>query len=160
MEVYRVAKSQYIRDLSGFGAQVKGGRWNLRGTRIVHTSENRSLAILEYRVHLPNESVFPNNLSIATIKIPDDIVPKKISTSDLPNNWRISPPLIHLAKLVTKLINSNNYLLIQVPSAVVPWESNIIINPSHPDMSLVAISRVERYRLDVRLIPIKKGVKK
>jgi hypothetical protein len=38
-----------------------------------------------------------------------------------------------------------------VPSAVVPEEFNILINPLHPDIKLVKISRVEDFVYDNRL---------
>ncbi|MCI0493899.1 RES family NAD+ phosphorylase, partial [candidate division KSB1 bacterium] len=42
-----------MNDLTGTGARQYGGRWNHKGTGIIYTSESRSLAILEYLVHVP-----------------------------------------------------------------------------------------------------------
>lgn len=47
MRVYRIAKTKYIRDLSGTGARIYGGRWNKKGLGILYTSENRALATVE-----------------------------------------------------------------------------------------------------------------
>ena len=90
MRVYRIAKTKYIRDLSGTGARMYGGRWNKKGVGILYTSENRALATVEYLVHV-SSSIVPAELSIAMIQIPDDISPKEISISDLPANWRDYP---------------------------------------------------------------------
>ncbi|MFQ5855410.1 MAG: RES family NAD+ phosphorylase [Anaerolineae bacterium] len=151
MIVYRIAKTQYIHDLSGMGARLYGGRWNRKGVGIVYTSESRALATVEYLVHVPL-SVVPSDLSIASLEIPDGIMPKEISPSDLPANWRDYPAPPELAELGTQWALANETLLLRVPSAVVEHEFNILINPSHRDMRHVSISRVEAYRFDNRLL--------
>jgi len=50
--VYRIAKTRYIYDLTGAGARLYGGRWNQKGIGMIYTSENRSLASLEFLVHI------------------------------------------------------------------------------------------------------------
>lgn len=72
MRVYRIAKTKYIHDLSGAGARIYGGRWNNKGVGLLYTSENRALATVEHLGHVPL-SIVPNELSIATIQIPDDL---------------------------------------------------------------------------------------
>ena len=151
MLVYRIAKTEYIHDLSGTGAKVYGGRWSKKGIGIIYTSENRALATVEYLVHVPL-SLFPGNISIATLKIPDGIAPKEISISGLPANWRNYPAPLELAEIGTRWALANDTLLLRVPSAVVEHEWNILINPSHPDMKHVSISKTERFSLDARLL--------
>ena len=145
MRVYRITKTKYIRDLSGTGARMYGGRWNKKGVGIFYTSENRALATVEYLVHVPS-SIVPAELSIATIQIPDDISPKEISISDLPANWRDYPAPEELAELGTQWALSTETLLLRVPSAAVEGEFNIL------NMKHVTISRVEAYRFDERLL--------
>ena len=77
MIVYRISKTKNIKDLSGTGARIFGGRWNNKGVSIIYASESRALATLEYLVHVPL-SLMPTDLSLAAIKIPDSIVPKNI----------------------------------------------------------------------------------
>jgi len=151
MIVYRIAKTKYISDLSGMGARLYGGRWNHKGVGLIYTSETRALATVEYLVHVPL-SMVPNDLSIASIEIPDDIVTKEIPISDLPGNWRNYPSPLELAELGTRWALSNDTLLLCVPSAVVEHEFNILINPLHPDMIHVTISHIENYRFDNRLL--------
>ncbi|MBW1834349.1 MAG: DUF2196 domain-containing protein [Deltaproteobacteria bacterium] len=40
MNVYRIAKKKYIKDLSGQGACFYGGRWNYSGYRVLYASES------------------------------------------------------------------------------------------------------------------------
>ena len=151
MQVFRIAKTRSIRDLSGTGARVHGGRWNRKDIPVIYASENRSLATLEFLVHVPL-SLLPNNLSIACLDIPNDIVAEQISIADLPKNWRDYPAPPELANLGSEWAIAMRSLLLRVPSAVVLDEFNILINPKHPDMNSVVISSVESYMFDRRLV--------
>jgi RES domain-containing protein len=148
--VYRISKTKNIRDLSETGARIFGGRWNNKGVNIIYTSESRALATLEFLVHVPL-SLVPTDLSLASIKIPDSMVPKKISISNLPGNWREYPSPSELAKTGTDWVLKNETLLLKVPSAVVKNEFNLLLNPSHADMKQVKISNVEACKFDNRL---------
>ncbi|MEK6656922.1 MAG: RES family NAD+ phosphorylase [Nitrospirota bacterium] len=150
MNVYRLIWAEHIKKiLAGSGAR---NRWSLEGTIVVYTAESRALACVEYLVHVP-VAIIPKNLKIATIEIPDDILPKEITISALPKNWRsYNPPPLELAELGTKWAKSEETLLLRVPSAVVEHEYNIIINPSHPDIKSIAVKQVEDFIYDERLI--------
>lgn len=150
MHVFRIAKTQYIKDLTGFGTRIYGGRWNNKGAGVIYTSENRSLATVEYLVHVPL-SIVPGDLSIACLEIHDRIIPKQISTANLPRNWRDYPAPSELAELGTNWVLSNDSLLLRVPSTVVENEFNVLINPVHPDINYVTISHIEKYTLAKRL---------
>lgn len=52
MKVYRIAKKDFVGDLTGEGARLFGGRWNKKGMRVLYTSKSRSLATVEYLVHV------------------------------------------------------------------------------------------------------------
>lgn len=151
MRVYRITKSEFINDVSGAGARQYGGRWNHKGTGLIYTSETRSLAAVEYLVHVPS-SIKPSGLSIVTLEIPDTISYREISQSDLPDDWRNYPAPLILADIGTDWAMKNHSLLLRVPSAVIPYELNYLINPSHPDMKHVSIFQVDKYTFDSRLI--------
>lgn len=151
MLVYRIAGTKHIHDLSGSGARLFGGRWNHKGVGVVYTSESRSLATVEFLVHVSIPYI-PSYLSIASIEIPDRIRPKNVSMSVLPGDWRDYPAKSDLMDIGTKWILSNASLMLKVPSSVVEHEFNILINPLHHDMRYVKIIHVEDYRLDKRLL--------
>jgi RES domain-containing protein len=150
MRVYRIAKKDYVTDLTGLGAKLYGGRWNHRGTALIYTSETRSLATLEFLVHVSLPCV-PTGLSIATIEIPDDLVPEEMTPESLPRNWREHPSSSKLADIGTQWAKSNRGLLLRVPSAVVEEEFNVLMNPSHPDIVRVVFLEVKPCELDERL---------
>jgi len=146
MQVFRIAKTRYINDLTGIGARIYGGRWNHKGIGVIYSSENRSLATVEYLVHVPL-SIVPTDLSIACLEIPDRIIPEQISKADLPSNWRDYPAPPELDELGTNWALANDSLLLRVPSAVVENESNLLINPMHPDINYVIISHTSKVML-------------
>lgn len=151
MHVYRLAKAKYIRDLSGIGARIAGGRWNVKGTSVLYTSQNRALATVEYLVHVPI-AIIPKDLRMATLEVPDAAPQTTVSIKDLPPNWNHYPAPPELAKIGTDWVAGKSQLLLYIPSAVVPGEHNVLINPSNPDMKYVKILDVEVYRFDQRLL--------
>lgn len=149
MDVYRISSGLYIKDLTGLGPKTYGGRWNYRRIPAIYTSETRALAALEFLVHVKTRKA--DNLKIATISIPGSIVPLEFRIETLPKGWRDHPPPVKLAEMGTDWLKSLKSLLLRVPSAVIPNEDNLIINPMHADVKYVKISHVENFTYDKRL---------
>jgi RES domain-containing protein len=152
VQVFRIAKTRYIRDLSGTGAMLYGGRWNHKNIPVIYASESRSLASLEFLVHVSLLPILPKNLSIACLEIPDDIVAERISVSELPKTWRGYPAPPELADIGSKWATSMRSLLLRVPSVVVMDEFNVLINSRHPEMKRVILTGVEHFTFDRRLV--------
>ena len=150
IKLYRICTTEHINDLSGTGARIYGGRWNHAGYPMVYSSGSRSLAVLEFLVHVPM-ALAPDNLSIAEIIITDNIKRDSITSNELPSNWRGYPAPEQLANIGTKWIKSKSSLLLDIPSAVVDKEVNTLINPLHPDMQHVGLTKVEKFYFDSRL---------
>lgn len=151
MRVYRIAKRQLIRDLSGDGARRFGGRWNRRGTGVLYTSESRSLATVEYLVHL-SLNILPHDLGIAELEYPDTEPWENIDVSTLPSQWARYPAPPELAQIGSAWWQRVETLGLRVPSSVVKGEWNLVLNPLHPGFSAVKILSVEDYAFDQRLL--------
>lgn len=149
MDVYRISSALYIKDLTGLGPKTYGGRWNFKGIPAIYTSETRALAALEFLVHVKTRTA--DNLKIATISVPDSIVPLGFRIETFPKGWRDHPPPVKLAEIGTDWLKSLKSLLLRVPSAVIPNEFNLIINPMHKDMKYVKIIHVENFTYDKNL---------
>ncbi|HEX6204123.1 MAG TPA: RES domain-containing protein, partial [Thermoanaerobaculia bacterium] len=48
-------------------------------------------------------------------------------------------------------VASSRSAVLAVPSVVVPWETNYLLNPAHPDFARVVVERPRRLDLDQRL---------
>lgn len=151
MQLFRIAKTEFVRDLSGAGSRVHGGRWNRKGTALIYTSENRALAALEYLVHVPM-ALAPAGLSTLRIEVPDNIELTAVDATSLPRDWKAYPPPQDLAAVGTKWALSNATLLLRVPSVVVEHEFNYLINPSHPEFKRIRPHRPQRFFLDQRFL--------
>jgi RES domain-containing protein len=152
MIVYRIAKSrQRITDLSGTGAYRTGGRWNSKGTYMLYTSENSSLAFLENLVHM-DEQEFPPQLFIAELTISKQAPVYHAPEEVYPESW------LKLGNLENKILgdrwmSERSYLAIRVQSAVNQAEFNYLLNPLFPAYhELVKIASVTRIDVDDRLV--------
>ena len=103
IKLYRICNTEYINDISGIGARIHGGRWNHSGNPVVYSSGSRSLAVLEFLVHVPM-ALAPDNLSIAEINIVETVERESINQKQLPSNWRGYPAPEQLANIGTKWI--------------------------------------------------------
>ena len=143
MMVYRVGLSPFIRDLSGEGARLFGGRWTAVGYSRLYASESRALAALEFLVHGKASSVLAMTY-MASIKIPDSVSMRKIEVSALPASFRRFPAPTELQDIGNAWIKSGVFLL-RIPSVIVPHEYNYILNVAHADMKKVALISVDDF---------------
>ncbi len=150
MQVYRIAKQKYIKDLSGIGAKTVGGRWNPKGVAVLYTSTTAALSALEVLAHLP-AAYFPDDMSIASIELPDKLI-TELDVKKLPKNWNKTPPPIEIQNVAMQWINEEKYLGIKVPSIIIPKEKNLLINPQHPTFKKIKILHVESFNFDTRLL--------
>lgn len=151
MQLYRISKTLHIRDLSGAGPRLYGGRWNHKGTAVIYAAQSRALATLEYLVHVPLPYE-PLDLSLATLAVPDRASVLELTADDLPKHWNRYPPSPKLADIGTDWARECETLLLRVPSAVVDGEYNVLLNPAHPQISDVRAVDVRVYAFDQRLL--------
>ena len=150
IKLFRISTSEHISDITGTGARIYGGRWNHAGYPVVYTSGSRSLAALEFLVHVPM-ALAPENLSIAEINIQQNVKRESIKERRLPSSWRDYPAPEKLATIGTTWIKSKSSLLLDIPSAIVDKEVNTLINPLHPDLKHVSVVIIEKFSFDSRL---------
>ena len=135
IRVWRICRAVHAAEaFSGEGARRFGGRWNSRGVPMAYASTSLALAAIELFVHLePNLA-------------PDDLMAIRIS--DLPPEWRSGEPTRGIGD---EWIGSRSSLALRVPSAPIPREWNILINPLHPRMAGMTIDAPEPFVFDERM---------
>src|SRR5687767_9137304 len=149
MLLYRIGHTMYANDLTGEGSKLFGGRWNDIGIPCIYSSVSRALCLLEYTCHA-KKHLIPRDLSFVTYEVPDHSM-HVFTISDLPGNWKHSPPPHESIEFGTAFLTENKYLLYCIPSVVIEEEMNYIINPSHPEMANVQIKDVKDYPYDLRI---------
>ncbi len=153
MIAWRLCKRKYAaRDslLGGAGAKDFGGRWNRVGLPVVYSSASSSLALLETLVNA-GVATLPTSIVVAQIIIPDGVTTEQILSEQLPSDWR-EVGNEHCVNIGSEWIRSERTLVLIVPSAVNPSESNILLNPAHPDISRCTIGDVMDVTYDQRLL--------
>jgi RES domain-containing protein len=109
-----------------------------------------SLAVLECFVHLDPADA-PTDLVVIPADIPDDVSRRKIAAATLPRNWRAYPAPDQLADLGTAWARASATAVLVVPSAVVPQERNVLLNPAHPDFDRIQIGGPKAFSFDPRM---------
>ena len=150
MHLYRFCRRRHANDLSGTGARLVGGRWNSPGVAMLYTSESRALALAEYWIHV-HPSNLPTDVCVVQIEVPDATRVVSIPLSSLPENWRDGQPLTSLQQAGNQWVLNEQSLLLKAPSAVMPLESNYILNPAHQDMVSVSVASITDYVWDRRM---------
>lgn len=141
MKAFRIADRRHP-IFSGAGAMLKGGRWNSPGNAVIYASETYAGALLEVLVHA-NKAKLPKNQSGIEITIPDQVKIERVNS--IPKSIR------ECRKLGDKWITSMRSAVLLVPSSVVKREHNVVINPAHPDFSLISASKPFSVQWDSRL---------
>ena len=148
---YRIQKARHLDTvLLGEGARRFGGRWNPPGVPLLYTSTTPEQALLENLVHLDETPLeeLPEFI-LLELDIPDSI---EFSDEErLPDGWHRVPEPPGLNRFLLPFLRPNAALAFSVPSVVMPWSRNLLINPLHPLMNAVQIVRQEPFRFDGRL---------
>ena len=149
---YRLTHEKHARDpaelLSGEGARIHGGRWNHKGTPLVYTASQVSLAVLEALVH---SEALPRNMVLVAYDVPDAPALGTWFAAALPPDWADYPFAVSTQDLGTAWAASRSGLALAVPSAVVPIETNWLLNPAHPAIGTVKATVVGPFPFDRRL---------
>jgi RES domain-containing protein len=136
-------------DMSGASAKRSGGRWNSEGVALLYSSVNISLAALETLSYL-TFGPSPFNRFLVRIDIPHDVWDKRHLLDPMPAGWDAVPSGLTSRKVGDDWIAQRYSPLLIVPSVIIPDESNILINPSHPDVSRIIATTVKRWIFDPR----------
>ncbi len=150
MWVYRLCSKRHIDTaFSGEGARLYGGRWNAPGTPAIYTSEHLSLAVLENLVHLEAAQLPRDRIALA-IDVPDDAI-EVFPTRQLPKNWRSRAAQKALVQVGQEWLRANKTLALKVPSAIVPSEHNLVLNPAHSRSAELSEKGRDPFSFDPRL---------
>lgn len=148
---WRLTKTKFASDpLNADGARLYGGRWNSQGTSVVYFAESISLAVLEVLVHL-NAAKLLEAYSLIRIDF-DDRLLSEVTAEALPATWADFPVPPETQAIGDRWVKSADSLFLRVPSAIIPLERLLVLNPHHPDQRhLSAVSSVP-FRFDPRLL--------
>ena len=150
MELWRITRRTQVA-LDGEGARLYSGRWNSPGIAVVYAASCLSLAALEYLVHIDPDDA-PDDLVALRLSVAGDTTELAYAPESLPVGWQQTPPLPECREIGDRWVKDGKHLLLRLPSVLVPEESNVLINPMHPDASLLRVEGFRPFSFDPRLL--------
>lgn len=150
MLVYNIRKSKYADSLRASGV---ANRWNKNEEFVIYAGGSISLATLELVAHR-NAIDIRSGYKLLFIHL--DISQSEITEvqiKDLPKNWKSIESYPILQEIGSRWYQNKRSLILKVPSALIHWEHNYLINTAHPDFKTkVSIFNTEEFIWDNRII--------
>jgi RES domain-containing protein len=151
MRVHRLVKARHAASpMDGEGARRAGGRWNPKGIPMAYGSSSLALSALELLVHL-DPAAIPGDLIAIEAEIPETLPVLQWLPAELPAGWRTDALQPDLQAKGEGWIKTAPSGVLLVPSVIVPSETNILINPAHPDAARIIVVARTPFTLDPRL---------
>lgn len=149
MRIFRLCRANRSA-YDGKGAELYGGRWNSKGTRVLYMSESRALAVLEVLVHLAVE--IPDKYVLGGAEIPADLEIETVSENELPAGWQtpISAQQTATRHIGDKWVQGGQSAVLSVPSVIVE-ERNFVLNPAHAEFRRITFQMPTPFEFDGRL---------
>ncbi len=150
LTVWRLVTARFAKSaFSGDGARRYGGRWNRKGVPLVYTAGTQSLAMLEM---LTQDEPLRARYVIIEARIPKGVAIDRIRVADLPSDWRDVVARENLQAIGAEWARKRTAAVLAVPSAVIPAETNYLLNSQHPDFRRIKIGKPQEFETDLRLI--------
>jgi RES domain-containing protein len=140
-------------DLSGEGGLLASGRWHTRGNRIVYLTDHPASALMEVLVNLEvDPEDLPDSYQLLAVDLADSVLFESIGPDQLAADWR--DQLRVSRDLGDVWLRENRTLLLRVPSAIVPFTTNWLLNPAHEHAASAQINEIIRAPFDRRLFGV------
>ncbi len=149
MRLYRISSEKYAQSL---GASGRANRWNVSKQYVIYASSSRSLAALELLAHR-NAIMEGLKYKMVVIEFPGQKGTVEImDEKKLLPNWHLLQYRANTQKLGGVWYEQKSSVALKVPSAIIPYEFNFVLNTQHPGFSQVKIERLEDFNWDQRLL--------
>ena len=147
MLVYRITKTAYANRLVASGGAA---RWNRAGQFVLYTAATRALACLENVVHRSGEGLTAD-FRVMIIDVPDSLSVDIVPMDALPVDWYDFQRYEICQQIGGEWLQQSRSAVLTVPSAIIPNESNYLLNPAHPDFGRITLLRTEQFIFDPRI---------
>jgi RES domain-containing protein len=148
--LWRLYRPQHGPGLDGSGGLFADGRWHARGERVVYFGGSAAIVVLERLAHT-DPDLLPADLELARLEFSGPVTPARVEEfAALPPHWTRDE--IATQRIGSQWRQTGAACLLQVPSAILPEESNYVFNPLHPHASRLRLAARRRFHFDPRLI--------
>lgn len=148
MLLYRITKAIYADKLVASGIE---NRWNNSGQFVIYAASTAALACLENVVHTSGLLLHTQAYRLMVIEVPTGTKITVINRKDIPPDWQSLEQRSLTQTMGEKWYEDRKSLLLAVPSAIIPMETNYLINTAHPSFMDTKIIQSEPFLFDERL---------
>jgi RES domain-containing protein len=131
------------------GSTIAPGRWNDRSHPVIYAAECFATALLEKLVH--GSGALPPNQHYVTITIPAGVTYEVLQPASHPG-WDLANAAVSKA-FGCRWQAERRSVVLFVPSVIAPVETNVLINPAHPDFARIKPGLDVPVYWDRRLFP-------
>jgi RES domain-containing protein len=148
--LWRLYRAEYGPGLDGIGGTFADGRWHTRGERVVYFGATAAIVVLERLAHT-DPDLLPTDLRLACFEFAETVSTIKVEDiCPLSGNWMHDDN-------ATRRIGGQWWLacsspLLLVPSAILPEESNYVLNALHAEAKSLRLIRERPFTFDPRLL--------
>ena len=118
---------------------------------MLYFSEHLSLCVLELLTRVDYEFL-SQDYAFIEVEISERSITTISDMDVISEDWRLDPPVSVTKDFGSQWLTKNENLAMFVPSAVLPRERNILINPKHLSISKLKILDEGPLELDPRMI--------
>jgi RES domain-containing protein len=140
-------------DLSGLGGLKASGRWHEKGRHAVYACDHPASALLEVMVHLEIDfEDLPDTYQLLEIDVPYDVAIESVTIAmmeKVSQDWKDDSRITR--GLLVSWFEEARTAVVAVPSAIMLFASNYLINPRHTDAARISVVQADRYPHDPRL---------
>lgn len=135
---------------SGEGARRFGQRWNPPGLPAIYTGASFAICLVEILVHA-NRTAPPSAARYVQAEIPEDVSWEKFDAASHPG-WDDLLDVSTSQVFGKTWIEERRSALLIVPSVVTGGrDTNVVVNPDHPDAARISVGPETPVTLDPRL---------
>jgi len=135
MLVYRITHKKYAGSMKASGLP---GRWNGAGRKVIYSAGSLALAFIENMIRRQGLG-FGSSFQTTILEIPDELTIGSISIVDLPGGWRSFRDYSLCQPYGNAWYDEGKIPILKVPSAVLPEESNFVLNTLHPKCNEIKV---------------------
>lgn len=136
--------------MSGAGAAKDPGRWNTHGEWVIYAAPTLAMAVLETSAHIDDNGL-PLNKYVIEIDVPDTVwaARRRIDASDLPVGWDAIPHGMISIEFGSAWYASGAQAILELPSAIAPEETIVLINAKHPEAREITAKATRRFQYNL-----------
>lgn len=145
--LWRLYRAVHGPGLDGIGGTIASGRWHTTGTRAAYFGATAAIVVLERLAHI-DPKLLPHDLWLGFFEFKKTVAVETIE--ELPRRWIENEA--GTQRLGTEWLRACAGCLLEVPSAVLPEESNYLFNPRHTAAEELRLVQERPFSFDPRLL--------